>query len=82
MVEANDDEDQGASTTASEKVNKPVLPEEQLGRLGEMFKGLAKMTREFEQCPRGSRVTERLMYFAMTCGVIVVVAVTYIRFGH
>ena len=77
MADANADDEREASPTGK-TMGKRAATEPQFGRIAAVFKGLTAMTREFEKCPRGSRVTERLIYGAMVCVVIV----TYIKFGH
>lgn len=72
------EEEQDASLTSGIGTRQYATSE----RIAAVFKGVATMTREFERCPRGSRVTERLMYFAMACGAIVAVTVLLVRFGH
>lgn len=73
----NDDDEQDASLTSNQIAN-PKITKPSPGRIGEVFKGVANVTREFERCRHGSKVVERLIYGGMVCFVIV----TYIRYGH
>jgi hypothetical protein len=48
------------------------------GLSGALLMGLAALTKQLERYPRGARVLERLAYGGMIC----VLLVTWIRYGH
>lgn len=77
MQESNSEDEQEAGLTSKLNSKTPAS-----AHIAAVFRGVATMTREFEKCPRGSQVTERLLYFAMACVAIVVVTVAFIRIGH